>query len=118
MLLKIIYLDDEPDLCEIFYEEFSSKDVDIVTFTDIDEAIVAAKSRAPDVIFIDYRLPGKTGDEVARAMPEEVPKCLITGESSVDTQYKFKGVFVKPFDRDAIRRVFAEVLERKRAEKL
>lgn len=108
MSLKIIYLDDEPDLCELFSDEFSSDGVLISTFFDVQKAIDAAKTTKPDLIFIDYRLPDTNGDKVAQAMPADIPKYLITGDYSVDTHYKFNGFFAKPWAPEAIRALFSE----------
>jgi DNA-binding NtrC family response regulator len=57
MPLKLLYLDDEPDLCESFSDEFSSDDILITTFTAPKDAVEAAKQLNRNFIFIDYRLP-------------------------------------------------------------
>ncbi len=105
MSLKIIYLDDEPDLCECFSDEFASEKIEVTTFTDPKRAIAAALESPPDLIFLDFRLPGTTGNAVALAMPKEIPKYLITGESEVNTTYKFEFVFGKPLEIEAIQKV-------------
>ena len=96
MQLRVLYLDDEPALCAIFFDEFSSEDIHVVTFTDPQKAIEAAIRNSHDIIFLDNRLPGINGDEVAKAMPPAVPKYLITGDSTVRTSYKFIEV-LQPF---------------------
>ena len=115
MPLKVFYLDDEPDLCEIFSEEFSSHDIHMSTFTDWELAVEKAKSNPPDLIFIDYRLPGTNGDQVAQKMAKHIPKFLITGESSVSTVYKFESVLTKPYDRESIRNVLKNMIVSKTA---
>lgn len=114
MPLRALYLDDEPELCEIFLEEFASDNFLISVFTDADKAIESARDFPPDLIFLDYRLPRTNGDKVAFSMPSEIPKYLITGESNVPTQYKFEKIFGKPFDRERIREVFEEALKQKK----
>lgn len=115
MLFNIIYLDDEPDLCEIFSDEFSAKDIAIITYTSADTAIKAANQNHPDLIFIDYRLPLTNGDEVALAMPPHIPKYLVTGEQNVETKYKFSGVLGKPLDRKKISEVIRNLASAGRA---
>lgn len=115
MPLNVLYLDDEPALCEIFADEFSSKDIIVMTFTDPKEALVAALKTPPDVIFVDYRLPRTTGDLVAQAMSSKVPKYLVTGENSVNTIYEFTAVFTKPMDIKAVRSVLNTHLMVKRS---
>lgn len=115
MPLKVFYLDDEPELCEIFKDEFESADCTVVTFVSAEKILEATKCSPPDLIFLDYRLTETNGDLVAQAMPLSIPKYLITGESSVRTQYKFLGVLGKPFDREAIREIMDRVLSSKKA---
>ena len=115
MPLKVMYLDDEPDLCDIFSDEFSTDEIIIVTFTDANNAIEASKRSPPDVIFVDYRLPGTSGDLVALEMPAAIPKYLMTGEVTVATKYKFNCVFGKPYDREGIREILISLLAWQRA---
>lgn len=102
MPLKIIYLDDEPDLAELFADEFSSSEIEVSTFTEPEKAIAAVWSHPPDIIFLDYRLPGTTGDKVASAMPANIPKYLVTGDIAVKTDYPFLGVIPKPIKPEDI----------------
>lgn len=97
MQLRIYYVDDEEALCEAFSDYFSSKKVVITTFTDPTLVIEAINANPPDLLFIDYRLPGMTGDKIAEAISPLIPKFLITGDLSVKTNYKFLKVFSKPF---------------------
>lgn len=112
MSLKVIYLDDEPALCEIFSDEFGSDEIVIATYTDPKLAIEAVKQAKPDVVFVDYRLPEMNCDEVALAMPASIAKYLVTGEPILNSKYKFNGVFGKPLDRVGIRAVFAAMQKR------
>ncbi len=96
MSLKVFYLDDEPDLAEIFLDYFSAPGVEIFTYTDPQKALAEFAVVKPDLVFLDFRLPGTTGDEIAQKLPLDVPKYLVTGDLSVDTKYQFKGVLNKP----------------------
>src|SRR4051812_18643808 len=78
--LKVLYLDDEPDICDVFSELYSNEKVSVRTFTQPTMAIEFAKSNPPDIIFLDYRLPSTNGDLVALAMDSRIPKCLISGD--------------------------------------
>jgi DNA-binding NtrC family response regulator len=97
MAINVFVLDDEVDLCEIFDEFFSSEDVHIRTFTNPDEAIAACHKTTPDIFFIDYRLPNTTGDKVALAVDKNIPKILLTGDLSVNAEYKFDKIMSKPY---------------------
>lgn len=102
MSLNIFYLDDEELLCENFVDNFATNEVIISTFTDAIRAIEAIKKNPPDLFFVDYRLPGFTGDDVAKAIDPNIPKFLITGEIFVKTEYKFIEVIPKPYDENYI----------------
>lgn len=103
MNLKILFLDDEPMLCELFSDFFMTSDVDVKTFTDPAKAIEYSNTSGLDIIFIDYRLPRATGDTIATQMPLQIPKYLLTGELEPKPKYKFVGIIKKPFDGKAIR---------------
>ena len=115
MRLKIVYIDDEEALCEIFVDYFSNKDVEVITFTDPVKAIASCLSHPPDMIFVDYRLSGTTGDEVAKSIAASIPKYLITGDINVKTEYKFSAAFNKPYKTDDIQRVLDGFLKIKSA---
>lgn len=115
MPLKVYYLDDEEDLCEIFVDYFASEAVEVTTFTAPSLAFDTAKINPPDILFIDYRLPGTTGDEVAKSMAADIPKYLITGDISVKTEYQFKAVFNKPYKPEDIQQVLDGFLKIKLA---
>jgi len=110
MPLNVVYLDDEPDLCSNFSDFFASRDVLIKTFTDPEEAIRYVNRHPPDLLFVDYRLPSTTGDEIALALDPAIPKYLVTGDITIVTTYQFMGVFSKPYPPDEIQAVFDRFL--------
>ncbi len=114
MKLKIFYVDDEIELCEIFLELFNSEDCEILTFTDPQLAIKAARKCAPDLVFMDYRLPGVTGDKVAIDMKCNSPIYLISGDLFINTAFEFKQILTKPVVSEDIRKIITmHVIEKK-----
>lgn len=111
-MLEVLCLDDEPELCEIFSDEFSSPEVKVTWFTDADSALRAANDGNYQLIFLDYRLPGTTGDLVALKMRPEIPKYLITGDLNIETKYKFLKVFEKPYDKAKIKAEIDKYIKR------
>ncbi len=108
MPFKIFYLDDEPALLELFSDTFSAPDRVITTFSDPKAAIEAIRHTPPDVLFIDYRLPNHTGDQIAQMLDPGIPKVLMTGDMLVKCSYPFTAVFEKPYKSIEVE----EVLER------
>lgn len=97
MKFRIACLDDEPAICDVIKESFETPSVEIVTFVIPSQAIEFVNRLTCNLVFIDYRLPGTTGDQVARAMPAGIPKILITGEFGLPDLPEFVKVFTKPF---------------------
>ncbi len=97
MPFKIVYLDDETDLCSLFKMAFESERVIIKTFTEADEAISEIMKNPPDLIFLDYRLPNTTGDAVAIRLGAGIPIVLVTGDLNVSPKAPFTKIFKKPF---------------------
>jgi CheY-like chemotaxis protein len=97
MPLKIVYLDDEPDICIMFSDNFNSPNLIIHTFTDSDLAVNFIKLNPPDIVFLDYRMPNINGDQVAIRIDKDIPKVLITGDLEVVTESIFIKKFGKPF---------------------
>jgi DNA-binding response OmpR family regulator len=112
MPLKVYYLDDEPDLCANFTDHFECEEIQVTTFLDAEKAISAVKDNPPDIFFIDYRLPGINGEEVAWITSDKIPKYLVTGESSVGTDYEFSGIIDKAHGIVEIRHILDEFLAR------
>lgn len=111
MPLKVVYLDDEPMLCEIFADQFTSEKVQITTFSDVNKMLAEVQFILPDLLFLDYRLPGTTGENVAREFDKVVGgksqalKFLITGDIDCATEFKFEMVIRKPMDVDVIQKI-------------
>jgi DNA-binding NtrC family response regulator len=112
MPINIIYLEDEPILCELFAEYFESENVIIKTYCEVQEAIEAVKKNPPDLFFIDYRLPGFTGDQVALQLDPQIPKYLITGDINIQTKYPFIKIVQKPYSRVEIEDILNEALKK------
>ena len=102
MSIRVLYLDDELALCEIFKDLFTEAGVEVFVFTDPAEAIQYAQAHPIDVAFLDYRVPGMLGDEVAKHLPKPMPKYLITGELEPMPRFEFQGVLGKPIEAQKI----------------
>jgi DNA-binding NtrC family response regulator len=110
---KVLFLDDEPEIVELFILNFTNSEVSISAFTDPEEAIRKTHQDSFDMIFLDYRMPTISGEEVAGKMPPEVPKYLMTGEISPKVAYPFAEILQKPFVDQRIAELIAEGIRRK-----
>ncbi len=66
--IKILVVDDEPDIVRVVSRIMESCDYDVVTARDGFEAIETAQAERPDVIILDLNLPGMNGFEVCRRL--------------------------------------------------
>ena len=98
MGLVVYYLDDEIDLLDVFSEIYSSDEIQITTFSHPDTAIQAIRSSPPDLLLLDNRLPGTTGDLIAQKLDTKIPKALISGDLTLEPKANFAKVFSKPFN--------------------
>ncbi len=112
MQLNVVYIDDESELCELFTELFSSDRVNVRSFNDAKEGILACTNSKPDVVFLDYRMPNTNGDLVAQELKLDVPIYLISGEVQIATQYAFRKVLPKPYDQTAIQDILSTLLNK------
>ena len=114
MPIRLLYVDDEVDLLELFADMFSSPEVVIETYSDPIRAIEAIRAAPPDLLFLDHRLPRTTGDQIARQVDGSITKALVTGDVTVQLESQFEAIFEKPFPVAKIRAFIQSHAARKR----
>ena len=112
-MLKVYYLDDEYTIREVFKKYFSTDNILIKTFEEPAEAIKACEKELPDLFFTDLNMPDMNGEEVAKILPKELPKFLITGELCYEGHEVFSEIFFKPLPLDDIENLLAAYLNGK-----
>lgn len=112
--LNVFYLDDEDLLLMAFADRFSTSEINVKTFDKYEEFALAIKQHMPDVVVLDYTMPGKNGEEIAMALPPHIHKILVTGNLSHNQNPIFEHVFTKPFDEEKIEKYFASKLQLKK----
>ncbi len=110
MSLNVVYLDDEAELCEAFADNFNSESVSVKTFSDPMLAVQFIRQNPPDLLFVDYRLPGTTGDQIAMLIDKRIPKVLVSGELEVHTKAEFLECLAKPLPWQRIEEILKEHL--------
>lgn len=110
MSLKVYYLDDESGLCDVFKDYMHSEEIQVETFTETLAAISFVLKSPPDIMFIDYRLADNTGDCVAKLLPNEIFKVLVTGELNPPSSDVFYEVVPKPYRLDELKRIIDKIL--------
>jgi two-component system alkaline phosphatase synthesis response regulator PhoP len=84
--LKVLVVDDEPDVVEILSYNLSKENFAVFKAYNGVDAIASAKLNHPDLIIMDVRMPGITGIETCRQMREieelkQIPVLFLTADS-------------------------------------
>jgi len=101
----VLFVDDEPALADGYATKFSEYD----TLSAYDgEAALEALDETVDVVVLDRRMPGTSGEEVLEAIRERDHDCrvvMLTGvEPDVDVvEMGFDEYLVKPVEESALR---------------
>lgn len=110
---KILYIDDDTDLVEIYIRFFEDTGYTLRTALSAEQGYEEARSFQPDLIISDVLLPGMNGIELCRKIKSEkslsdVIFMLVTG-MEVDSKDMVEGFkagadeyLMKPFSRDEI----------------
>jgi DNA-binding NtrC family response regulator len=82
MLYKILIVDDESPVRELFEDLFKKEDCQVVGCASGEEALVHIKKDTFDVVLLDIKLPGMSGLEVLKNIRDthkNLPVVMITG---------------------------------------
>jgi CheY-like chemotaxis protein len=118
---KVLVVDDEKDsrvLMAHYLEEFGCR---VITATNGEEGIGAAREHMPDLITLDLMMPGMTGWEVLKHLKEdrELRRIPVVVVSIVAAEGRGRllgavDLVTKPFEREDLLRVLWRNLVRKR----
>ncbi|MBO9712798.1 response regulator [Sphingomonas sp.] len=113
----IAVIDDDDEVRAVMADVLRDAGAEVVEASDGAEGVAAAQARVPDLMIVDYAMPGLTGADVARQIrgfAPRLPILVVTGfadSAALDTIDAEIGVLRKPFEsRELLRRV-AEMLD-------
>ena len=124
--LRILIVDDEPDILETLEYSLSSKGYEVATALDGLEGLDKAKRFPPDLMILDVMLPGCNGYEVSRMLKEWMendpeatpfPIMLLTArkvdshdrEKFIATWSRADACLYKPFELDDVVNTISEL---------
>jgi CheY-like chemotaxis protein len=101
-LRKVLVIDDDPGIREFIVEHLRDVGYETAEAQDGESGLAALDSFQPDLLIIDFRLPGLNGGEVgkrARARSPKTPIVFITGYADRIEEAAELGALVlrKPF---------------------
>jgi CheY-like chemotaxis protein len=131
--MKILLVDDEPEVCRLFKAMVEPLGVEVRTSSDSQEAASILEKEKFDGIMLDIAMPNLDGFELTRKIRstppnQQAPIIVITGLDDVDTMrraFEAGATFFigKPFSREKIYAIFraargAMLAERRRFARL
>jgi DNA-binding LytR/AlgR family response regulator len=115
--LRVFIVDDELFICEALQrqlEKFSYIEVS-GTFHDGEEALSMVEKYKPDIIFLDIRMPGRTGIEIAAVLDQREFSPAVVFVTAYDEfalkSYEVNAIdyILKPFEKSDIERVLRKM---------
>jgi CheY-like chemotaxis protein len=76
-MLKVLYIEDDPQQVEIIRMFLARENVDVVTARDGISGLQAVRQEMPALVLIDINLPAMTGLEVAERLRADSELCNI-----------------------------------------
>jgi len=123
----ILIVDDDPDIVRLLTRALAPEGFRLLSAADGDTALTIARAERPDLLLLDWNMPGKSGLEVCQALRaerdphlREIPVVLVTAQTrATDTAAGFAaGVtdyVTKPFKLShVVARVHAWLLRGRR----
>ncbi|MFQ5706387.1 MAG: response regulator [bacterium] len=114
---KIMVVDDEPNIRDLLYKFFSREGYQCFVAKDAEEATAILKSKKPDIVFLDIKLPGIGGVDIlkmTKQYDQDVSVVMISGHADENTAKETLqlGAFeyiCKPIDLERIREILAQI---------
>ncbi|MFH1783897.1 MAG: response regulator [bacterium] len=102
---KILLVDDEVDLAETVKLRLTTNDYDVMLAYDGEQALKKVEAYDPDLILLDLKLPGISGEEVFEKLKEkdstkDIPIILFTASKRDDELVSIgaEDFVLKPFE--------------------
>ncbi len=115
----LLVIDDEPNIVYSLKSTLASSELSVISASTARDGIELIKSRRPDAVMLDVRLPDLTGlqaYERIREIDERMPVIIMTAFAKTETAIEAMrlGAFeylVKPVDLRRLREIVAKALE-------
>jgi len=111
---NILIIDDEKDLCELLYDALSQRSYNVAIANTKRAAIACLKRKAPDLVFLDLKLPDGDGMKIISEIKKVSPNTIVNiisayGSEERREEAKSKGAYSfidKPFtEREVLRSI-------------
>ena len=119
MSRKILVVDDEISIGEIFRDYFSEEGYVVLLATDAPKALELVSIEHPDLVLLDIKLPGMDGLECLREIKKKLPDTVVVMLTGVQDEevakqairrgayeYMTKPMDLQYFEKHILSRVF------------
>jgi len=121
-MVKILIVDDEPDIVTALGIRMKSAGFEVITAADGMEGLDAARKQNPDLILLDIMLPKLDGYKVCRILKfdenyRHIPILMITAKvtdinKKMGEEVGADAYITKPFNSDELMAKIKEILEK------
>ncbi len=113
MDIRVLIVDDAKELREMIAREIAAEGFEVVgEASSGPEAMLVASDATPDVIILDYLMPGMTGEEAARGLRAQDPTIKIVACSGVvQSKPYWADAYVDKSKLDSLRSTVTSVME-------
>ena len=123
---RVLVADDEVHILDVLSYKLQNAGLEVITARDGQEALEQARVERPDLLIMDYQMPGLNGLEVCLQLREEaqtrqIPAIMLTArgldvEQSELDRAGIRVVIAKPFSPREVLSWAEELLEQEDAE--
>jgi DNA-binding response OmpR family regulator len=100
---KVLIVDDDEDIVKLMKIRLSAKGFEVILGKDGEEGLSLVKSEKPDILLIDFDIPKKSGEEVAKELKGSgLPILILSGAERNLEPGLVNGVILKPYDWDKL----------------
>jgi DNA-binding response OmpR family regulator len=120
--LKILIVDDEPDISDLLQLSLSNQPYDFVVAYNGQQAIEATLKERPDLILLDIMMPDMDGYEVVERLKQSttssnIPVIMISAKTAVEDKVRGMELGIddyisKPFDKREVNARIRMVMRR------
>jgi diguanylate cyclase (GGDEF)-like protein len=108
MSIKILIVDDDPDIRDVLKITLSEENYEVIEAEDGEKGLAMIKTQSPNLVLLDYKIPKIDGREVCRQVKKDLllrhlPIIMVTGKGDIND--KVNGMdagaddyVVKPFE--------------------
>jgi two-component system phosphate regulon response regulator PhoB len=121
MVPRVLIVDDDPETLNVLELHFSVEGWDVLRAEDGETALAAIESDEPDVVVLDWMMPGMSGLDVARCIREDgrhhlLPIVMLTARAAgrdmwAGLRHGADAYLAKPVDLDELTREAERVVE-------